>query len=313
MIDPRLDPEMAPILQRMLERMAERALLPPSEPQVMRARAAADFAVWNEEPPPMAEVRDFSWGARALPARLYTPSGASADGGLLIYFHGGGWVIGDIAFEDRACRSIALASGAKVLSIGYRLAPEARFPAPIEDCADALVWARAHANELHVDPARIALGGASAGANLTAAATLLLRDRGVQAPSALVLLYGSYEMGCATESHRLFGDGSYGLGNAAMEYFMSLYLRDERDRANPLASPLLADVTGFPPTFVAIAGLDPLRDDSRRFVAKLQAAGVALEVCEYPGVLHGFTQYSRASAQSRKALADAGAALKGWL
>jgi acetyl esterase len=309
-----LDPEMVPIARRMRERMASRVPMTSIAPSLMRERAAADFAAWNEDPPPMAEVRDLILDdVHGLPARLYVPKGASESGGLLVHFHGGGWVIGDIGFEDRACRSVALESGVRVLSFGYRLSPEVKFPVPIEDCVGAAIWAQEHAKTLRIDPKKIALGGASAGANLAMSATLMMRDRGLIPPKFLVLLYGVYAMRTDTESHRLFGDGNYGLGAAALDFFMSLYLREKADRANPLVSPVLADLSGFPPAFIAIAGIDPLRDDSRELADKLRVAGVVVEAREYAGVLHGFTQFARESAQGRRALSDAAAALRAGL
>ncbi len=308
-----LDPEMAPIVQRMRERMASRVAMTSIAPALMRERAAADFAVWNQDPPPMADVRDLTLDVHGLPARLYVPKGASESGGLLVHFHGGGWVIGDIDFEDRACRSISLESHVRILSVGYRLSPEVKFPVPVEDCVAAALWAQEHAKTLGIDPNKIALGGASAGANLAMSATLMMRDRGLIPPKFLVLLYGVYAMRTDAESYRLFGDGSYGLGAEALDFFMSLYLRDASDRANPLASPLLADLKGLPPAFIAIAGIDPLRDDSRELAERLRAAGVAVEAREYKGVLHGFTQFARESAQGRQALSDAAAALRAGL
>ena len=183
----------------------------------------------------------------------------------------------DGGFEDRACRSVSLESGVRVLSVGYRLSPEVKFPAPVEDCVAAALWAQEHARALRVDPSKIALGGASAGANLAMAATLMMRDGRLALPRFLLLLYGVYAMRTDTESYRLFGDGNYGLGAEALDFFMSLCLRDAADRANPLASPVLADLRGLPPAFVAIAGLDPLRDDSRALTHELRAAGVAVE------------------------------------
>jgi acetyl esterase len=310
--DQLLDPEMIPIVQRMRERMAERAPMASITPALMRERASADFAVWNEDPPRVAEARDLVMGSERLPARLYTPEGARPGGGLLVHFHGGGWVIGDIDFEDRACRSVASESGVRVLSVAYRLAPEVKFPIPVSDCVEATLWARAHAKELGVDADRIGLGGASAGANLALAAALRLRDMG-QPPAFLLLLYGVYALRTDTESYRLFGGGAYGLGTEALEFFMSLYLAAPEQRDDPLASPLYADLCGMPPAFLAIAGLDPLRDDSRMLAEKLRAAGVAVEAREYAGVLHGFTQFARQSAQGRKGLSEAAAALRASL
>ncbi len=312
--DDALDPEMRPILARMRERMATRTPMIEIAPALMRERAAQDFTVWNEDPPPMAEVRGIEIEApHILPARLYVPADARAGGGLLVHFHGGGWVIGDLDFEDRACRSMALESGVRVLSVAYRLAPETKFPGPVDDCAAAAIWARVHAGELGVDEEKIALGGTSAGANLAMAAALHLREHGMPSPAFMVLLYGVFAMRTDTESYRLYGGGDYGLGAAALDFFMSLYLRDANDRNNPLASPLLADLRGLPPSFIAIAGMDPLRDDSRQLVAALRSVNVDVVAREYGGVLHGFTQFARASAQGRQALSDAAQALRARL
>ncbi|KAF0171321.1 MAG: alpha/beta hydrolase [Hyphomonadaceae bacterium] len=309
-----LDRDMLPIVRRMRERMASRAPMTSVEPEAMRARAAADFAVWNEDPPELPQVTDLILDTPPpLQARLYCPEPTNDCRGLLVHFHGGGWVIGDIDFEDRACRSVARESGMKVLSVAYRLAPETKFPEPVHDCVAATRWARDNAAQLDIDPARIALGGASAGANLAIAAALHMRALDVAGPAFLLLLYGVYDMRTDTESYRLFGDGGYGLGGAALDFFMTLYLRSPEDRDDPLASPLRADLRGLAPCFLAIAGIDPLRDDSRMLGAKLREARVEVEVREYEGVLHGFTQFARESALGRRALSDAAMALKAAL
>ncbi|MEZ5958551.1 MAG: alpha/beta hydrolase [Hyphomonadaceae bacterium] len=309
-LDHMLDPEMRPIVARMRERMAVRVPMTAITPPEMRERASQDFAVWNIDPPPLPEVRDLMIeGAPApLRARLYVPEGAST--GLLVHFHGGGWIIGDIDFEDRACRSVARESGVKVLSVDYRLAPETLFPGPVEDCARAIRWARANADALGVSADKIAVGGASAGANLALAAALKLRDDGDPPVAFLALLYGVFAMRTETESYRLYGQGQYGLGAAALDFFMAQYLNDAAARSHPYASPLLADLRGLPGAFIVIAGMDPLRDDSRELAAALRAAGAPVEVREYEGVIHGFTQFALASAQGRQALEDTARALK---
>lgn len=310
-MDHALDPEMLPIVRAMRERMAERTPMTEIAPAQMRARASADFAPWNADAPAVAEVRDLMIAdAPPLRARLYRPEAASD--GLLVHFHGGGWVIGDVELEDRACRVIAAQSDVSILSVEYRLAPEAKFPIPVQDCVRAAQWAYDNAKALGFNAERIGIGGASAGANLALAAALALRDEG-ETPAFLLLLYGVFAMRTDTESYRLYGGGAYGLGTAALDFFMAQYLRTREDRDDPRASPLDADLAGLPPSFLIIAGADPLRDDSRMLAEKMRRAGVAADAREYAGVLHGFTQFALKCAKGREALADAAAALRAHL
>lgn len=310
-----VDPQMKPILQAMLDRMASRAPMTEIAPEEMRRRAAADFTLLNEDPPALARVEDRTipgpFGATRL--RLYDPLASTTPRPALIYFHGGGWVIGDLETEDRSLRQLALASGAAIVSVDYKLAPEHKFPKPVEDCAAAFTWIADHAAELGLDPARLAVGGASAGANLALASTLLRRDRGDRCPCFMLLFYGVFGDGMETESYRLFGGGDYGLGHDAMAFFYSLYLNDPAQRTAPLVSPVLADLHGLPPVFLSVAGLDPLRDDSRLLASRLRTAKVPADIKEYPGVVHGFTLMGRMLDAANKALDDAGRALAAGL
>lgn len=304
-----IDPEMVPILEANRVRMANAPPFGSTPPPQMRARAAGMFATWNEEPPPLAVVRDLTIPGPAgdLRARLYDPVGEGVEAPLLLYLHGGGWVIGDLELEDRAVRLLALAGGARILSLDYRLAPEHPFPAGLDDCVAAFRWLAGHASDFGGRPDRIAIGGASAGANLALASALRLRDTGGAAPSLLLLFYGVYGIDQNTASYVEFSGPDFGA--SMMEMFFQLYAGDAEARRRPLVAPLLADLTGLPPVFMNAAGVDPLRDDSRALAARLDAAGVPVMFREYPGMLHGFTQYSRASAVARTALRDAGAAL----
>lgn len=314
-LDAQLDPEMRPIVVAMRQRMAERTPMVAIAPADMRKRASADFSVWNRDLPPIGEIRDLIMDVepQRLRARLYAPDDAARDGGLLVHFHGGGWVIGDLEFEERACRIVAAHSGVRVLSVDYRLAPEAKFPGPVHDCANAIRWARAHAKELGVSADKIAAGGASAGANLAMGATLALRDAGEPTPAFLLLLYGLFEMRTGTPSYEAYGRGDYGLGGAALEFFMDLYLRDRADRTHPYASPALADLHGMPAAYLTVAGMDPLRDDSIELAGALRKAGSRVALREYEGVIHGFTQFSAGVTKGREALEHAGEALKAAL
>lgn len=306
-----IDPQMRPILEAMIARMAARAPMTEITPAEMRARAAVDLARWNENPPAVSRIED-----RTIPGpfgetriRLYDPSPTGKPRPALIYFHGGGWVIGSLDTEDRSLRQLALASGIAIVSVDYRLAPEHKFPTPVEDCAAAFTWIADHAVELGLDPARLALGGGSAGANLAMATTLMLRDCGGPRPHFLLLFYGVFGDDPQSESYRQFGGIDYGLPREAMAFFYAQYLRDPAQRADPLVAPVRADLRGLPPAFLAVAGLDPLRDDSRLLAERLRGAGVPVTVKEYPGVVHGFTLMGSALDAANQALEDAGRAL----
>jgi acetyl esterase len=302
--DDLLDNELRPIMLDQRARNALRPALTTIDPVTMRARAAAEFEVWNSVPAEVAVVRDFSIDGPAcsIPVRLYDPRPGSTSG-LLVYFHGGGWIIGDLDLEDGALRRIAAESGVKILSVHYRLAPEHMFPAAIEDGEAVIRWAVDNAGDLGIDPAHIGVGGSSAGANVALGTALRLRDTGGPALAHLLLLHGAFSGGEEVPSHRKFGDGRFGLPAAAMNFFWNVYLGD--DRSHPHAVPLKADLTGLPPALIMEAELDMLADESRLLADRLRAAGGIADHRVYVGAIHGFTQYSKASALARRALGEA--------
>ncbi len=304
-----IEPAMLPIIEGMREAATRGTGSPPSF-VAMRERAAAMFDPWNRDPPALHAVRelDVPGGAGTRRARLYDPHGRSP-APLLLYLHGGGWVIGDLDTEDRALRVLALASGARIVSLDYRLAPEHPFPAALEDTVAAFGWLHAHAHELGGVPGALALGGASAGANIALGAALALRDRGLASPALLVLMYGVYGSDRSTESDRLFGKPEFSGPLVHMRRFLDAYAGTNAQR-DPLVVPLLADLTGLPPAFLNAAGLDPLRDDSRQLRDRLQRADVPVSFVEYPGVVHGFTQFTLTSPTARRALREAGEAIR---
>ena len=306
-----LDADIVPILEDMRSRATNRPALTAVTPEAMRLRASAEFVRWNANPPPLALVRDFKVpsGDRSIPVRLYDPTPGEI-GPAMVYLHGGGWVIGDLELEDTPLRFLASDSGVKIVSVDYRLAPEHRFPAAIEDALAVLGWLKGAGGALNIDPDRLALGGASAGANLSLGAALMSRDHGGPRPSFLLLMYGAYGGGAETPSALLFGGGEFGLTNAAMQYFWNAYVRSPEDLANPYVAPLTADLRGLPPCYLNNAGVDLLRDDTRRLAERLKAAGVPVQHREVAGVIHGFTQYAQGCAAGRRALADAAAAMK---
>jgi acetyl esterase len=225
-------------------------------------------------------------GARR--ARLYMPSSAppsNAPG--LVFFHGGGFVIGSIESHDRVCRAIADRAGVVVVSVDYRLAPEHPFPAAPLDAVAATRWVLGHAAELGMDAERVAVGGDSAGGNLAAVVCQALRDD-MRRPAFQLLIYPATDLTRSLPSHALF-DRGYFLSRAAMDWYMRHYLTSAADATKPLASPLLAgDLSNLPPAFVVVAGFDPLRDEGRAYADKLRAAGVPVELVCVEGQMHGF-------------------------
>ncbi|MBC2650240.1 chloramphenicol hydrolase [Novosphingobium aerophilum] len=257
-------------------------------PQDMRA--LNDRPIQMGPPPAVAHVRDLTLDlpGRTIAARLYVPEGASEAPPLVVYYHGGGWVVGTLETHDGTCRALARASGAAVLSVAYRLAPEARFPAPLDDCFEALVWAHAHAGELGVDGTRLAVAGDSAGGNLAAAVAIRARDEQGPALRHQLLIYPVTDTDFTRPSYQENGEAGGFLSTAAMRWFWGHYV-DDLDTVHPHAAVLRhGDLTGLPPATVITAELDPLRDEGMAYAEALAAAGVAVEAEIAPGMIHGF-------------------------
>lgn len=300
------------VLARMVERMAGRPPLGTSTPAEMRARFADDITGWNADPPPIPLIENAFVPAprRAVPVRFYSSVVDGVPRSTLIYFHGGGWVVGDLDSNDRALRLLALESGVSILSVDYVLAPEHPFPAPLDECVEVVRWVRREGARLGIDVERLAIGGDSAGANLALAAAIDLRDAGERWLRFMLLVYGVYARDHATESHGLYGDGRFGFGTEAMDSLWSMYLGPGATADDPRAAPLGADLGGLPPACIVAGGLDPLRDDSRRLAARLVEGGGDVEYREYPGVVHGFMSMTRELQVARRATAQAAGALR---
>jgi acetyl esterase len=234
---------------------------------------------------------------------------------VLLYIHGGGWVWNSIDTHDRLMREYAAAAGCAVIGPDYALSPEAAFPQALEECAAVLRWVAAQGAEWGLDPARIVLGGDSAGANLAAGAALMLRDaEGLPAglPAGLrglLLNYGVFDSRLDTPSYREFATG-YGLTLERMRFYWSAYAPREADRAHPFAAPLRADLAGLPPCLLHIAELDVLASENHAMAARLRAAGVAVEQAVFPGTVHGFLRAVGHVGQARRAVEQAGAWLR---
>jgi acetyl esterase len=254
---------------------------------------------------PVHQVRDLRIPGPGgeIPIRIYAPD-ISKPAPALVYFHGGGWVLGDLDSHDHVCRSLANLTPCVVLSVDYRLAPEAKFPAAAEDSYAAFEWIAANTGELGIDPHRIAVGGDSAGGNLAAVISLMARDRKGPKPVYQVLIYPATDMRMISASMEENADGPL-LTKAAMAWFIEHYLRGENDKLDPLASPMLAaDLTGLPPAFILTAECDPLRDEGEDYGRKLEKAGVAVGVTRYAGMPHGFFSFGGALNTAVQAMTD---------
>lgn len=219
--------------------------------------------------------------------RIYTPIGVPPFP-VLVFFHGGGWVCGSLDTHDGLCRTLANRAGAVVVSVDYRLAPESRFPAPVEDCYAALEWTAIHAGELGGDASRLAVAGDSAGGNLAAAVALMARDRGGPRLALQILIYPITDCNFETASYTENASGC-GLTRDTMMYYWREYVAQSQDALTPYASPLrCADLAGLPSTLVLTAAYDPLRDDGLLYAARLEQAGIAVTCINYEDMNHGF-------------------------
>ncbi len=280
-----------PALEPILQAFADFAKTDWSQMPVATARAMLDTPLAGDDALPMARVENLSLDlpGRDIPARLYIPAGAGDAPALIVYFHGGGWVLGGLDTHDATCRSLAQESGAAVLSVDYRLAPEARYPAAAEDCHDACLWALANSARLGVDASRLAVAGDSAGGNLAAAVSLMARDRGSFTLCHQLLIYPVTDTDFTTASYQANGGGEYFLSTGAMRWFWDHYLGETPAEAAVLARLLhTPDLTGLPGATVITAEYDPLRDEGDAYAQRLKAAGIATDHHVAPGMIHGF-------------------------
>ncbi|MEC5399962.1 alpha/beta hydrolase [Uliginosibacterium sp. H1] len=271
---------------------------------------------YREEPQAVESVQDLAMPRRSheggpLLGRLYRPA-SHGDTPLpaLLWMHGGGWTLGDVAGYDSLCRRIANDAGCIVLSLDYRLAPENAFPAALDDALFAWRWLQKQAGELGVDALRVAVGGDSAGGNLAAVLCHLLRDAGGQQPCLQWLVYPATDMLSERTSHALYGEGHF-LDRASIAWFQHNYLPSESDWRDWRASPIYAPrFDGLPPALLMTAECDPLTDDGVAYLEKLTEAGVATTHLGYAGMIHGFLTMGRILPAAGEALDAAAAALR---
>lgn len=302
-----LDPE----AEAMLSAMGAVGEIDPFQLQPEQLRAAFAQMPGEATGPalPRVEMHEVAGPAGPIPVRVYTPPGDGPHPAL-VFFHGGGWVLCGLDTHDATCRELAAGVGCVVVSVDYRLAPEAKFPAATEDCYAATVWTLEHADRLGVDPRQVAVGGDSAGGNLAAVVSLLCRDRKGPELVHQLLIYPVTNHAFDTASYQQNGKG-YFLSADMMRWFWHHYLPDDAAGANPLASPLRAeDLRGLPPATVLTAEYDPLRDEGRAYAERLESAGVPARYTNYPGVFHGFFAMANEIPRARTALEETCQALR---
>jgi acetyl esterase len=314
---PRLDgQELAPDIQMLLEldrRAGTTSLVEGRTVEQARAENKLGAKIVSGPSRPMARVEELSVAGAAgeLGARLYVAlDSPPPPQPLLVYYHGGGWVIGDLDTHDGLCRFLAEHGGCRVLSVDYRLAPEHPFPQPVEDAVAAFAWARENAATLGTDPARIAVGGDSAGGNLATAVCLQTRDAGDPLPALQLLLYPVTDAVGGQASRDTFAKG-FLLTRADMKWFEDHYIPEGIDGKDPRASMMRAeDVSGLPPAYVATAGFDPLRDEAETYAERMCEAGAPVVLQRYSSLIHGFANLTAICPSARTAMLEVAGALR---
>jgi acetyl esterase len=303
-----LTAKMASVVERMAR--AGHPSLDQLTPEEAKASYEKGAGVLEVPKPDLARIEDFSITARDgfdIPARLYAPSSARLP--VLVYFHGGGFTVGNIRTHDTLCRVLSLKSGCAVVSVDYRLAPAHKFPTASDDAWDAFAFVANGGARLGLDTSRLAVGGDSAGGTLAAVCAILARDAGL--PLALqMLIYPGTTGHQDTPSHQLYANGPL-LTKALIDYFFGQYVRTPADRDDWRFAPLLADdVEGVAPVWIGLAECDPVVDEGIAYADKLRAAGVAVDLEIYRGVIHEFLKMGRAIPEALQAQDDAARALK---
>jgi acetyl esterase len=281
--------------------------LPVAEFRAAREKAMLERPRLNE-PVAKIENRTVSGAFGEIPIRIYTPLGQGPFP-IVIFMHGGGWVVGTLETHDDICRSLACRAKSMIIAVDYRRAPEARFPIALEESYTVLQWAAAHTNEIDGDGARLATAGDSAGGNLAAALSLYARDKGRPMLSLQVLIYPVINHAFDTASYYQNADG-YGLTRDLMIYFWNNYLASPADADNPYASLLRAkDLSGLPPALILTAQYDVLRDEGEAYAARLKQAGVPVQLTRYLELNHGFIGFGGVYEQARRGLQEIADAL----
>ncbi len=287
-----LDPQVEAFLKQFNSRKTANPILtlPPAEARKAMTDTMLSLMVDKNGIESVNEVRDLAILCPGEPVRvrLYQPKGKGPHPAL-VFYHGGGWAIGSLDSSDSVCRTLCSHAQCIVVSVDYRLAPEHKFPAALEDCYNAVQWFYEHAAEYGIDRERIAVGGESSGGNLAAAVCILALERNAPPIIYQLLMMPATDLALASESVQQFGEG-YFLTQEAMEVFGKYYINCEEDILNPLVSPLrIENPSNLPPGLVITAEYDPLRDEGEAYAHKLRDAGVPMVCRRYQGAIHGFT------------------------
>ncbi|MET0931365.1 MAG: alpha/beta hydrolase [Aeromicrobium sp.] len=280
-----LDPEMHLVLK--LQHLEGPAAESVAITRGRRIIAASSRLAGGNQPIGAVTDRTIDGPGGPLALRFYTPRGLSGKSPALVFLHGGGWIYGDLESHDATCRFLAEEAQVRVIAVDYRLAPEAPFPAAVDDALAAWTWITAHAPGLGIDPERIAVGGDSAGGNLAAVVAQQTVQAGGPSPAFQLLIYPATDFLETSQSRLTYADGFF-LTKAFMDLAEENYLVGGEDRADPRLSPLHGDVTGVAPAYVVTAGFDPLLDEGDAYAEKLRAAGVQVEHVREDGLIHGF-------------------------
>jgi len=301
-----------PLAQAFLDQLAAQPTpkLWEMPPTVARLAFAAMMNFVGPKDVPIGKIENISMpGDIAL--RVYTPVAAGGEAlPAIVFFHGGGFTIGDLDTHDGICRILAAESGARVIAVNYRLAPEHKFPTAMDDAFAAVNWIEKNASALGVDANRIVVAGDSAGGTLSAVVCQLAKEKGGPKIAYQLLMFPGTQIGGLFASLREFAVG-YMLEKRSIDWFYGNFIPSGTDPLDPRHSPLLAkDVTGLPPAYVMLGGCDPLHDEGLAYADKLRAANVPVTVADYPGMLHSFIYFQAVLPQAHEALAKAAKALR---
>jgi len=298
--------------QVMLDAMRRVNVVQPEDVEIARRQTDEDVDAVAPNAPEMASERDVVVPLETGPmrVRVYKPKTAHAGSGMLVYFHGGGFVTGSIVSHERTVKMLAHESGVIIAAVEYRLGPEAKFPAAIDDALAAYQWARAHAADFGADRARVGVGGDSAGGNMAAVTCVLARDKGVEPPSHQLLIYPAIDWSRSCESHRTFATGLF-LEEDRTFWYEKHYLNRIEERDDPRASPIkFPNHGGLAPATIVTAGFDILRDEGRMYADALDRAGTRVDYCCETSLIHGFFNMSGVIDAARAATTRIAARLK---
>ena len=306
-----LDPDVRRFILRLAAENARHPGFDSATVSQLRRWTAEARAPWRQGGPAMLATQEFAVPTRhgAVRVRIHRPSAGILPG--LIYLHGGGWTLFSIDTHDRVMREYAARADCCVVGIDYALSPEQKFPVPLEQVVDVVDWLAGYGHELKIDPARLAIGGDSAGANLSIAACLVRRDRASNPPlRAMLFNYGAFAAKSSADACRRYGGPEYMLGCEEMSQYWRNYMRSDADGEDPLVCPLLASLAGLPPAFLAIAECDILAEQNIAMTQRLREYNVPAESIVYPGASHSFIEAMSIAAVSNDALSDASEWLK---